>query len=188
MGLLNQRSLLLNDLPRTSLLNAFTPIKCYSQCSYNKWHKTEDPCPFCRKEAESIFHVILHCDFITDMWNQLHTTLSKLHSKPLDDAEKAFGIVDIKSTPGVVLRNWLGFKLREKVLLSERSAYHQARKPSVEQFKAKFNQSVANDVKILMYRLKNEGKLQKYDEIVGFKGVVCAKIGTGEYKFNEVLN
>ena len=112
-------------------------LNFYTQYSYNKWHKVSDPCPLCRKTPESIFHVILHCDLVNTMWNQLSQTLSKLFTKTVDDAEKSFGIVQIKETPGIILRNWLGYKLREQVLLLEKSAYHQSKPPSLEIFKAK---------------------------------------------------
>ena len=81
----------------------------------------------------------------------------------------------------------MGYKLREQVLLLEKSAYHQSKPPSVEVFKVKFNHSVASDVKLLMYRFKNEGKLSKFDEIVAHKGIVCKKKAEGEYFLRIVL-
>ena len=167
-------------------------LNFYTQYSYNKWHSTPDqeitdPCPLCRQKPESIFHIILHCDLVNTIWDQLSPTLSKLSIHTLDEAEKAFGIVQIRKSPGVILRNWLGYKLREQILLLERSAYHQSKAPSVEVFKAKYNQSVAADVKLLMYRFNNEGKLAKFDEIVAHNGVVCQKITNGEYRLKTVL-
>ena len=162
-------------------------LNFYTQYSYNKWHSTSDPCPLCGEKPKSIFHIILHCNLVNTIWDQLLPVLSKLSSKALDDAEKAFGIVQIKKTPGIILRNWLGYKLREEILLLERSAYHQPKKPSMETFKAKFNQSVARDVKLLMYRFSNEGKLSKFDELVAFKGVVCKKQSSGEYCLRTVF-
>ena len=167
-------------------------LNFYTQYSYNKWHSTpdqeiSDPCPLCRQKPTDIFHVILHCHFVNNMWNQLYPTLSKIHTKTLDDVEKAFGIVDIKSSPGIILRNWLGYKLREKILSFERSAYRQSRTPSADQFRAKFNQSVAKDVKILMHRLNNEGNLSKFDDIVAYKGIVCERKSAGEYKLKKVF-
>ena len=167
-------------------------LNFYTQYSYNKWHSTPDqeitdPCPLCRQKPESIFHIILHCDLVNTIWDQLSPTLSKLSMHTLDEAEKVFGIVQIRKSPGVILRNWLGYKLREQILLLERSAYHQSKAPSVEVFKAKYNQSVAADVKLLMYRFNNEGKLAKFDEIVAHNGVVCQKITSGEYCLRTVL-
>ena len=162
-------------------------LNFYTQYSYNKWHSASDPCPLCGEKPKSIFHIILHCNLVNTIWDQLLPVLSKLSSKALDDAEKAFGIVQIKKTPGIILRNWLGYKLREEILLFERSAYHQPKKPSMETFKAKFNQSVARDVKLLMYRFSNEGKLSKFDELVALKGVVCKKQSSGEYCLRTVF-
>ena len=51
----------------------------------------------------------------------------------------------------MILRNWLGYKLREQILLFERRAYHQSRTPPIEIFKAKYNQAIAREVKDLLY-------------------------------------
>ena len=83
-------------------------LNFYTQYSYNKWHKASDLCPLCDKLPESIFHIILHCDFVNTIWSHLQATLSHLHTKTLDDTEKALGIVHIKKTPGMIMRNWLG--------------------------------------------------------------------------------
>ena len=162
-------------------------LNFYTTYSYNKWHNASDPCPLCNKIPESIFHIILHCDIVNTLWNQLLPTLSKLSSRALDEAEKAFGILQIKKTPGMILRNWLGYKLREQILLLERTTYHQSRAPSVELFQTKFNHSVARDIKLLMHRFNNEGKISKFDEIVAYNGIVCKKKAEGEYCLTTVF-
>ena len=110
----------------------------------------------------------------------------KLSPKILDDAEKSLGIVQIKKPPCIIVRNWLGYKLREHVLLFERRAYHQSRTPSVEIFKATYNQSIAKDVKDLKNTPSNEGNLRKF-EIIAIWGVFCEKQGTGEYILKKVF-
>ena len=130
-------------------------LNFYTQYSYNKWNDVKEPCPLCKKEPKSIFHIILHCDYVKDIWTQLQPTLLKLSSRSLDDAEKSLGIVQIKKPPCIIVRNWLGYKLREHVLLFERRAYRQSRTPSVEILKATYSQSIAIDVKDLMYTLNN---------------------------------
>ena len=72
----------------------------------------------------------------------------------------------MKKPPCIILRNWLGYKLREQILLFEKRAYKQSKVPSEEIFKALYNQSIAKEVKDLMHRLNNEGKLDKFDEII----------------------
>ena len=162
-------------------------LNFYTQYSYNKWNKVEETCPLCNKETESIFHIILHCDYVNDIWTELQPTLMKLSPRSLDDAEKSLGIVQIKKPPGIIVRNWLGYKLREHILLFERRAYHQSRLPSVEIFKSTYNQSIAKDVKDLMYTLNNEGNLRKFEEIIAIGGVLCEKQGIGEYILKKVF-
>ena len=162
-------------------------LNFYTQYSYNKWHKVSDPCPLCEKIPESIFHIILHCDFANSIWMHLQPIVSQLHAKVLDDVEKALGIVKIKKPPGMNLRNWLGYKLREQILLFERSAYHQSKVPTMDLFKAKFNQTVAREIKLLMYRFKNEGRLAQFDKIVAFKGILCEKKGEKEYCLKKIF-
>ena len=121
------------------------------------------------------------------MWTQLQPTLTKLTTKPLDDAEKSLGIVQVKKPPCIIIRNWLGYKLREQILLFEKRAYKQSKVPSEEIFKAVYNQSIAKEVKDLMHRLNNEGKMDKFDEIVTFENILCEKKGQGKYVLNQVL-
>ena len=99
-------------------------LNFYTQYSYNKWHGKQDTCPLCNKIPESIYHIILHCDFVNNIWIQMEPILTQLHSKSVTDDEKALGVVTIKSTPGILLRNWLTYKLREQVMLFERMSYH----------------------------------------------------------------
>ena len=101
--------------------------------------------------------------------------------------EKSLGIVQIKKPPCILIRNWLGYKLREQILLFERRACHQSRVPSVDIFKATYNQSIAKEVKDLMYRLNNEGNLRKFDEIVAYGGILCVRKGQGEYILKKVF-
>ena len=54
---------------------------------------------------ESIYHTIMHCEFVDTLWTQITPTLIKLHDKSVDDLEKAFGIVNIKKSNGMILRN-----------------------------------------------------------------------------------
>ena len=109
------------------------------------------------------------------MWTQLQPTLTKLTTKPLDDTEKSLGIVQVKKPPCIILRNWLGYKLREQILLFEKRAYKQSKVPSEEIFKAVYNQSIAKEVKDLMHRLNNEGKLYRFDKIVAYGNISCKK-------------
>ena len=162
-------------------------LNFYTQYSYNKWHKENRTCPLCRKVPESIYHIILHCDFVNNIWSQIQPTLSSLHSLPITDAEKALGIIDIKTTPGILLRNWLTYKLREQIMLFERKAYHSSKAASIDLFKAKYNQSMAFEIKQFLFRYKNENKLSFFDHIIAYNGVLCQKVREGEYTFRILL-
>ena len=177
---------LLSNETRTAIWEQLH-LNFYTQYSYNRWHKSSNLCPLCQKMPESIYHIILHCDFVNNVWAHLQPVLIQLNTRALDDAEKALGIVQIKSTPDIILRNWLGYKIREQILLFERCAYRKSKVPSLDIFKAKFNQMIATEVKHLMYRLKNEGKLDKFDEVLAFKGIICKKNGQGEYVLQRVF-
>ena len=114
----------------------------------------------------------------------MQMVLSKLHSKIIDDVEKALGIICIRSTPGIMLRNWLTFKMREQIMKFERNAYH-LRSASIDLFKIKFNHSVAFDIKQLMFRYNNENNISIFDKIVTYRGILCEKIQEGEYRINK---
>ena len=72
-------------------------LNFYTQYSYNKWHGKMDKCPLCSEVPESIYHIILHCQFVNHTWTQLQPTLNHLHWKIINDEEKALGIVNIKN-------------------------------------------------------------------------------------------
>ena len=118
----------------------------------------------------------------------IHPILNQLHSKSIDEEEKALGIVHIKSTTGVILRNWVTYKIREHIMLFERKAYHSPTSASVTIFKAKFDNSMAYDIKQLIYRYNNENKLPLFDKIVAFQGILCEKVQEGEYPLNKLFS
>ena len=177
---------LLSNKTRTAIWEQLH-LNFYTQYSYNKWHGKQDICPLCRKIPESIYHIILHCDFVNSMWTQMEPILSQLYSKSITDEEKALGIITIKNTTGILLRNWLTYKMREQVMLFERKAYHSPRAVSGDLFKAKVNQSMALEIKQLMFRFKNEDKLSLFDDVIAYQGILCEKIQEGEYLLKTVF-
>ena len=84
------------------------------------------------------------------------------------------------------MRNWLTYKMRFEIMQYERVAYH-SKNPSLHIFKAKFNQSVASEIKHLLFRFYNDHKLEEFDTFVAFKNVLCEKVNDGEYRFNLVF-
>ena len=90
------------------------------------------------------------CDYTNSAWARIAPVLSRLDGRTVDDAEKALGIVHIKPTDGMRLRNWLTYKLREQILDFERVGYYSSGAVSPGIFKSKFNRSVADELKIMM--------------------------------------
>ena len=133
-------------------------------------------------------YIILHCTFVDTLWTLLHPTLTQLVQRSLSDEEQSFGIVHIKKTPGMLMRNFLTYKLREHIMQSERAAYHASKAPSIDHFKVKFNQDVASEVKRLLHRFNEEGKLPIFDKIVAHQGILCEQVGEGEYRLKKVFN
>ena len=86
-----------------------------------------------------------------------------------------------------MLRNWVTFKVREQIMLFERKACHSSRAVSFDLFKAKFNQSMALEIKHNFFRYKNENKLPTFDNIIAYQGILCEKIQEGEYRFKVLL-
>ena len=113
--------------------------------------------------------------------------LNRLHQKSINDEEKAFGIVNIKKCTGMILRNWLTYKMREMIMEFERAAYHSPQSTSIDLFKAKYNQAMAYEIKCLLIRYKNDNKLTEFDKLIAYKGILCKKIQEGEYQFQTIF-
>ena len=94
----------------------------YTTSSYNRWHSSTVPCPYCLVVPEDEFHLILDCPLTNSLWSQMEPLLQKIHPHPVDELEKVFGITG--STPSIQLRNFLTYILRESIITYERLAYH----------------------------------------------------------------
>ena len=92
----------------------------------------------------------------------------------------------------MLVRKFLTYKMREHIMQSEQAAYHASKAPSIEppidRFKVKFNQDVATEVKRLLHRLNEEGKLSIFDKIVAHQEILCERVGEGEYRLKKVFN
>ena len=162
-------------------------LNFYTQYSYNKWHDKNDPCPLCNRLPQSIYHIILHCDYANNAWARLTPVLSKLNSTPVTEEEKALGIIHIKPTIGIGIRNWLTYKLREQILQFEKIGYHRVSAITPKCFKTTFNRSVTEEITNLMHRFNNEGKLHIFEKLFGFGNVLFDTIQEGEYRIKKVL-
>ena len=46
----------------------------------------------------------------------------------------------------------------------------------------------ASEVKRLLHRFNEEGKLPIFDKIVAHQGILCEQVGEGEYRLKKVFN
>ena len=160
-------------------------LNFYTQYSYNKWHKKQDNCPLCQKMPESIYHLIMHCEFANKLWEEMEPILSELHPLPVSEEEKAFGIIQNKQTTGILLRNWLTYLLRECISQAEREAHY--KRTNLEKIKKKFNQAMGLEIQIKAIRYRNEHNLAFFDKMITHSHVLCEKGEDGEYQIREVF-
>ena len=77
-----------------------------------------------------------------------HKTNSyQIYPNPVTDSEKALGIIHIRKTPEMIIRNWLTYRMREQIMNQERIVYHSPTNASIDRLKTEFNQTVAYDIK-----------------------------------------
>ena len=163
-------------------------LNFYTQYSYNKWHKKQDICPLCQKTPENIYHIVLHCEFTNNLWEEIEPLLKQLHPTTVTEEEKAFGIVQKNQTKGILLRNWLTFLLREYITQEERAAYHAIKKNKLENSKKNFNHAVRFEMNLKIIRYRKENNLAFLEKIITHGEVLCKKREDGEYEIKQVFN
>ena len=144
-------------------------------------------CSLCNKYPESIYHIILLCEFTNKLWEDIAPILRQIHPLPISEEEKAFGIVQKNMTIGIILRNWLTYLLRECIMQEERKAHYAPNKTNVEKTKEKFNQNIIFEIKKKFIRYKNENNLPFFDKMMTHAGVLCNQIEDGEYDVWKVF-
>ena len=161
-------------------------LNFYTQYSYNKWHNTHGLCPLCNKIPESIYHIILHCQFTNRLWQDIEPTLKKIHPLSISDEEKAFGIAQKEQKIEILLRNWITYLLRNCISQAERQAY-KSNTTNIENTKIKVKNAVGLEIRIKAYQYKSGGNLAFFDKIITQAGAICNKIGDGEYQVNDIF-
>ena len=156
-------------------------LNFYTTYNYNKWHNSLNPCPFCKKIPEDIFHILVECKFTKLLWNNIEATIMKIIPIPPQTSEMAFGIQPRtkKETESTILRNWIYFSLRHYIMKEERRAYYISNYSSshFNNFRKKFNHDMRQDliVKYLQYDFR--GLQEKFDSIALINNVIATKSG-----------
>ena len=142
----------------TTLIWEQIHLNMYTTHSYNKWHKSEDPCPLCNTTPLDEFHITLHCTTVQNLWKEIEPHLLQIHPVPITEHEMAFGIPG--KTKNITLRNWLTFLLRSIIAQQERIAYHNKKGQHNEiEIKINYNEEVKRQVWQHLNMLKNLDRL-----------------------------
>ena len=161
-------------------------LNFYTQYSYNRWHKSKDPCPLCLQTPHDIYHLILDCDFTNALWEDLQPLLKELHPAPITEEEKSFGLIQKKKTNGILLRNWITYLTRDCVSQEEREAYT-TKTPNLEKTKAKLNRKMHFEINKNFMRFKNEQNLASFEKIITHANVLCRQTGDDKYELRQIF-
>ena len=136
----------------------------YCTFYYNKAHKTQQKCPLCLQLPLDRFHLTLDCRITSILWKDLEFHLNKIHSKPITDLEKIFGLQG--NTPGIILRNWLTFLLRQCIVQHESIAFYNKKGLANEAIiKMSYNQMVKNEVLTKYNIFTHLGRLDYFEQL-----------------------
>ena len=186
----------LSTYKTTSLIWQQIHLNFYTQYSYNKWHKVQNPCPLCGLIPQNIFHIILHCDAVAQIWKDIEPILFNLHPIQVSDTEKAFGIV-IKRPPnqqcnrpskyfGIHVRNWLTYLMRKSIAKVERKA-HYTNFNIRTRLKKEVQHSFVKELDKKLFILHNDEKMDVFDQFFAYKNVLCKKTGEATYKTSKLF-
>ena len=134
-------------------------LNFFTQYVYNFTNNLSDDCPLCHQPPENRMHLILTCPFTIQLWQDILPYLNLLHNAHVTSFEMAFGIIG--TTPNIILRNWLTFKLRQSISKQEYLASIQPKNNQVLQAKTRMNQQVRNEV-IQKYYYCQKNSLEEF--------------------------
>ena len=160
-------------------------LNFYTTYNYNKWHNSLTPCPLCGKIPDTVYHVIIYCNFTNALWKRLESTLKRIYPKNIIAFEKAFGLQPDtkKEKPRTILRNWITFTLRHHIMKEERKAYYQEnyKNRDITHFMKNFEYILQQEMKIKYQQFKSRGLSTKFERIALVGNVL------GEIKDDEFL-
>ena len=117
----------------------------YTTYSYNKWHRSQQKCPFCQQIPQNKYHITIECTALSSLWTEIVEHLQIIHPSQITDTEKIFGIQGI--TPNIILRNWMTFILRQIISEQENKAFYNKKGlGNIEDIKLLYNQKIKTDV------------------------------------------
>ena len=163
-------------------------LNFYTQYSYNQWHKKMDVCPLCLKVPRDIFHIMLDCDLVNDIWQGIQPLLVRLYPIPVSNSEKVLGIVKNKQSTGTLLRNWLTFLLRKVVLDEEKTSFYKKSAPTIYDILGKFEKSLHDEIRRLERQHRHENRIDNFQKLIGFKDVLCTRKTNGNFEYIRLIS
>ena len=161
-------------------------LNFYTQYSYNKWHKAQAPCPLCNKIPDSIYHIMLHCQFTNKLWQDIEPTLMNIYPFSVSDEEKAFGIPQKQKQNQIMLRNWITYLMRTCISEAERRAYY-SNTVNIANTKIIVKNAISSEIRVKAYQYKSTGNLTYFEKIITHAHAICKKIGEAEYQVFEIF-
>ena len=147
-------------------------LNFYTTYNYNKWHNQNKLCPLCSTCPETMFHIILDCPFVTQMWLELEPLLQLITPQPVTYQELAFGLSG--TTKQVHLRNWITYTLREVITQFEAFAYHnQLGLGNTSLFKPYYNNKISSYIAYWFYYYKHIGRFDLFKQKITFTDVLA---------------
>ena len=164
-------------------------LNFYTTYNYNKWHKNMQPCPLCNKIPEEIFHIILECKFVLELWKKLEPTLLKIIPRQITPHELAFGIQPPrkKDENATILRNYLTFTMRNSIMEEERKAYYKPSNTNIKKFMLAYNNRITEEIATMTDLFHHLGKTESYEKIITTQGAVATKNPNGTYKTKIIM-
>ena len=161
-------------------------LNFYTQYSYNKWHKVTKECPLCGQIPSTIFHSILSCEMVNKVWDHITPILLKFHPSQPNTEEKAFGIVQRKPTPAILIRNWLTYLTRYCIAVVEKEA-HYSRNYVLTRIKRKIQQHIVKELDQKLHIYAQKGKMDIFEKFYSYNNVICTRTQDNNYKINQII-
>ena len=132
----------------------------------------------CVTRFRSLFHIILYCDVVVGIWNDIEPLLVRLYSVPVSNEEKAFGIVKKKPSEGVLARNWLTFLMRQVISDVERLAHYAT--ISVSKIKDKIQEKFSSEVHMGFFRSTQGNNLFSFEKVITYNSFLTQRHQNGD--------
>ena len=165
-------------------------LNFYTTYKYNTWHQKKGvgKCPLCHEIPTDVYHIILHCPYTVNLWNEIEPILKEINPTPVNDEEKSFGLTTRITSDDIILRNWLTYTLRDCIREEEARAFYEPNaKPDLKAFQRRYNSRIKQEIYIKEIQFKQENKEDIFEKVITHKKVLCFKLPDGQYDIRNVF-